>query len=166
MTKAAILAGLIATSNLGEEPRAFMAAVSLDHTRLHVEADWSPSAKVESGEGWVGRAGAGVRFGVLSAGAMFSHRDGGAWTKDRVWPRLGLHYGPVAAYVSAAVNSPNREVKGEVRLGGCSRGLCAEGRAFVQSHSQMDITGGPGYGAMLLIGIGGRATKPGRLPVN
>jgi hypothetical protein len=156
---AAILAGFGTTRNVGEQASpAFTAAADFRCGVVQGEAWLTTAAKVESGDGWSTRLGADIWAGPLSIGAHWAHRETSLWSKDRLFVRASAAHGPLRLLCDVAPDSSNREIKGEARLRLVLPILGAkaivEPRGFVMSHSQVDITGGLGWGLALYGGLG------------
>jgi hypothetical protein len=155
---AAVLLGFGSTRNVGEQSPAFNMAADYRRGPVEAEAWLTTAAKVESKDGWSTRLGADVWAGPLSIGAHWAHRETSLWRKDRLFVRASAAHGPLRLLCEVAPDSSNREIKGEARLRLVLPILGAkaivEPRGFVMSHSQVDITGGLGWGLALYGGLG------------
>lgn len=152
---AAILAGLTATHNLGEQGTAYLVAAEVQHKSLSAEGSWDSSDKVETDDGWLAHGAADWHTGILTVGAGYSYRQTNAWSKDVWWARVGVQHGPLWLLASVAPASPNMEAKLEARLRCVYGRLVVEERAFVEWHRQLDMLGGGyAYGVQTLIGFG------------
>jgi hypothetical protein len=106
-TQAAVFLGVSASHNLGEQTISPAARVTVTHGPLEAAFVFDKSAKLESSGGFLARAriDAGRRVFV---GIGFTHRDGGAWSKEVTWARLGWRSGPLEVALRRDLTSPNR----------------------------------------------------------
>ncbi len=119
------------------------------------EAEWDSANKVETGDGWSLRGAADARFGFITLGGAYTHRETSAWSKDVWWARGGVQSGPIWLLASIAPASANMEAKVEARLRFQRGHAIVEPRLWVGRHSTSAELGGYAYGAEILAGFGG-----------
>ena len=108
----ALSAGLTASSGLGEQSYSTVLRARATGPHLEGVASFDRSSKNETGSGWIAGLDADARLRFLILGADYRHRDGGSWSKDVAFVRVGAGVGPARliyrheVYSSAPV--PNR----------------------------------------------------------
>jgi hypothetical protein len=142
------LVGYGTTRGLGERSPAPEACLASSSRRAALEGSWYGAAKMESGRGWGARAATELRWRGLGAGASYTYRNGGAWTKSYPWVRVSAGTGPARLIAEAAVGGYNRERRLKARLTGRVGQLVVEPRIFVLRHLQ-----GTGWGAAVFVGV-------------
>jgi hypothetical protein len=146
----ALLAGADYTRGVGEQDRPSLALAADARSRwLGAEALYIASPKQESGQGWIGTGAVEVYAPyTLSAGARYSHRDGGAWAKETWWARVGIGGERARLICEKALNGYNEESKIEARFRWVWKHLAVDVRTFVLIHRQ-----GTGAGYSLMLGL-------------
>ena len=150
--EAALLAGLTATSGLGEQTPSWAVTGDARLGPIQLEGWGTPANKLETQDGWASRLGADVHAGPVSLGAHWSHRDTGQWDKDRIFARAGLQAKALRLLGEIALNSPNRETKLEARYRGKIGPLTVEPRLFWERFKRPSGDSDSGYGAEILLG--------------
>lgn len=143
-----LLGGSYGSSGMGEEGPSPIFLAQASGRWVSAEVLGGPSAKRESGRGWVARGSVDVWAGSwVSLGVGLTHRDGGDWTKRPVWIRGGLGPRCARVVVEMTTGSANLERKVEGIVAWSRGRLTAEGRVYALKYRQ-----GTGYGAMMALG--------------
>lgn len=152
---ASILAGISSSTRMGEHSPGFIFAVDVQAIEaLSVEASFSTTNKVETGEGWAARGAVDYWDGPLSVGLGYTRRETSAWHKDVMWARASLKQGRLKLVAQVAPLSDRMEVQVEARLSFAHRWLRLEPRAWVGWHTVAEELGGYAYGLSMIAGWG------------
>ena len=150
---AAFLAGMTATSGLGEQSVSPDLLVQLMANRLVAEGYFSPADKLES-PGWLASGSADVKLGPARLGVGYSKRHTKAWDKDATWARAGIANKLAQLMLMYDLTSPNKVSKAELRLQGNLGHLLLEPHGFVESYRDGAGQRRTGYGVGLRAGVG------------
>jgi hypothetical protein len=150
LLSATLLAGADYTRGVGEEDRPNLALAADARTRwIGAEALYVAAPKLESGAGYLATGAVEVYAPwTLSAGARYSYRDGGSWTKQTWWARVGIGGESARLIFERALNGYNEESKIEARFRWFWKRLVVDLRTFLLIHIQ-----GTGAGYSLMLGL-------------
>lgn len=154
-----ILAGIGSSTGVGEQAPFPVASLSTTAKHVLAEASWYGAHKIESGAGWGARGSAELRWKAIGLGASYTHRDGGAWTKQTWWLRTSLLAGPVRLVTETALTGYNHENKVEARVTVRAGALAIEPRAFVLAYKDSFQQPRLGYGLALYVGLAAGRTR-------
>lgn len=152
----AVSVGATASSGLGEQAYSPLIRARVNAGRIEATGAFDWSRKSESGAGWIGGLDADARFGPLILGADYRHRDGGAWSKDVAFARVGIAAGPARivyrheAYSTATAPNRARAVEVSARHA-FARGLYVEGLVAGMAYRQAGATR---YGTYSQVSVG------------
>ena len=149
----ALLAGLEASRNLGEQRLSGLAQLSLRSQHVVARTQFNTSDKIESGAGYIVAADVDLLHGPLAAGVGYRYRDGGYWIKRSLWARGGLAWPAGSVTLAADLTTESRVRQLELTARAARGPLLVEYQAGPLTYQQAGRRHW-GLRAAVLLGIG------------
>jgi hypothetical protein len=111
----ALLIGIGGTNNLGEKSPYYLFGGRIENNDIRIEGTFDTSDKIEA-PGFRIATSATWKYNWLHFGAAYSYRSTKAWNKYAPFLVIGAGNDRVELLFSRAINTPNNELKAELRI--------------------------------------------------